>query len=393
MNINIEVFDKEPIENIVTCLNYKMDKVIFFGQEDVMTVEARNFTKQILKDLCDIERVEFEVVSMKNIDRVFANITKIVEQEEARGGKCFFDLTGGADVVLVAMGMYSATHNIPMHRYDIEDQQLRILNLDAEHIDQCVEKQEIKLTIEDLVKLQCGMVDRDMQKGFKDGLADEALRQDIYALWQVASRDMDKWSEFSAVLKAAKTSKFNKFDPQTVPVEWLEREKVHSSVGKQDKIFSEDSFVTYLEELQKAGCISKLTTHMDWISFSYKSNHIRSWMLDAGSLLELHTYFERLDSGLYDDCKIGTHLKWGDETTDNGYMVNNEIDVLLLRGYVLTFISCKAGDPDQMALYELDTVASRFGGKYAQKELVTAGKMEIHHARRAEEMGITVVKV
>lgn len=393
MNINIEVFDKELIENIVTCLNYKMDKVVFFGQEDIMTEEAKKITKQALKKLCDIEAVEFEVLSMKDIDRVFATITKVVEREIARGSKCFFDLTGGGDMVLVAMGMYSATHNIPMHRFDIDDGQMRILNLDADHIDQCVEKREIKLTIEDLVQLQCGTVAQDMQKGFKDGLADADLRQDIYALWQVAARDMDKWSEFSAVLKAAKTSKFNKFDPETVPVEWLEREKVQSAVDKQQKIPGEQDFTAYLEELQTAGCIDKVTTHRDWISFSYKNNHIRSWMLDAGSLLELHTYFERLDSGLYDDCKIGTHLKWGDETTDNGYMVNNEIDVLLLRGYVLTFISCKAGNPDQMALYELDTVASRFGGKYAQKELVTAGKMEIHHARRAQEMGITVVKV
>ena len=393
MNINIEVFDKETIENIVTCLNYKMDKVIFFGQEDIMTVEARRFTKEVLKKLCDIENVDFEVVSMKDIDRVFASITKVVEREMSQGGKCFFDLTGGGDVVLVAMGMYSATHNIPMHRYDIEDRELRILNLDAEHIDQCAQKREIKLTIEDLVKLQCGMVAQSMQKGFKDGLADADLRQDIYALWEIAARDMDKWSEFSSVLKVAKTSKFNKFDPEVVPVEWLEREQVLAAVQKQDKISSEDVFDAYLKELQNAGCIDKVTTHRDWISFSYKNNHIRSWMLDAGSLLELHTYFERLDSGLYDDCKIGTHLKWGDETTDNGYMVNNEIDVLLLRGYVLTFISCKAGNPDQTALYELDTVASRFGGKYAQKELVTAGKMEIHHARRAEEMGITVVEV
>ena len=71
----------------------------------------------------------------------------------------------------------------------------------------------------------------------------------------------------------------------------------------------------------------------------------------------------------------------------------HEIDVLLLRGYVLTFISCKAGAPDQMALYELDTVAFRFGGKYAQKELVTASKIEAHHRQRAEEMTITVVEV
>ena len=73
--------------------------------------------------------------------------------------------------------------------------------------------------------------------------------------------------------------------------------------------------------------------------------------------------------------------------------MGNEIDVLLLRGYVLTFISCKGGDVDQMDLYELDTVASRFGGKYARRELVTANPLETHHDQRAEEMNITVICV
>ena len=86
-------------------------------------------------------------------------------------------------------------------------------------------------------------------------------------------------------------------------------------------------------------------------------------------------------------------MKWGINAKDEGYIVHNEIDVLCLRDYVLTFISCKAGDPDQMALYELDTVASRFGGKYARRELVTAGDVEYHHAQRAEEMDITVVQI
>ena len=393
MNINIEVFDKEILENIITCLHYKMDKVIFFGQKDVMTEEAKALTRQALQENCDITDVLFEEMSMKDIDRVHSAITKVVEREVAQGGKCFFDVTGGGDMVLVAMGMYSATHNIPMHRFDVDDGQMRVINTDAAHIDDCVESREIKLTIEQLVKLQGGVVAMDMQKGFKDGLADPNLRKDIYTLWQVAAEDMAKWSEFSAVLKDTKTSKFNKFEPDAVPVEWIEREKVSSTIRNQKKITTETVFTDYLERLRETGCIDKLVVHRDWISFSYKNNHIRSWMLDAGSLLELHTYFDRLDSGLYDECKIGTHLKWGKDASDEGYVVNNEIDVLLLKGYVMTFISCKAGDPDQTALYELDTVASRFGGKYARRELVTAGKMEFHHGRRAEEMGIIVVEV
>ena len=387
MNINIEVFDKETIENIITCLNFKMDKVIFFGQADTMTGEAKERTKWALRELCGVTDISFEIVSMKDIDRVLEKITEIVQREEQGGGKCFFDLTGGADMVLVAMGMYSVTHNTPMHRFDIPDGELKILNTDADHIDKCVENRNISLAIDQLVQLHGGKIDYGMQKKFKGNLSDPSFRQDINALWQVASANMRLWNNFSSVLKATKTT------VESVQEECLDREKVQKIAGSNKFVGSESVFVDYLKKLRQVNCIEDLTVSVNRISFRYKSSQLRNCLLDAGSVLELHTYFDRLESGLYDDCKIGTHLKWGVNAADDGYMVNNEIDVLLRQGYVLTFVSCKGGAADQMALYELDTVASRFGGKYAVKELVTAAQMERHHQQRAEEMGITVISV
>lgn len=387
MNINIEFFDREPIENLITCLHFKMDKVIFFGQRDTMTGEAKAITQRALGQICGVEDVSFVELSMKNIDRVLQEIAKTVQREEQRGGKCYFDLTGGAEMLLVAMGMYSSTHNIPMHRFDVSDGELKILNTHADHIDDSVESRRISLTIEDVVRLHGGVIDKGMQKQYKGNLSDRSFRQDIRALWQLASANMRLWNGFSSVLKATKTTLESALD------ERLDREKVERVAGKNSAIGSEEIFIAYLKQLEQARCIENLTACGDWISFRYKSSHLRSCLLDAGSVLELHTYFERMESGLYDECRIGTHLKWGSNAADDGYMVNNEIDVLLLRGYVLTFVSCKAGPADQMALYELDAVASRFGGKYAVKELVTAAKLEMHHRQRAEEMGISVIEV
>lgn len=387
MHVNIEFFDREPIENIVTCLHFQMDKVIFFGQRDTMTGEAREITERALRETCGVGDVSFVELSMKDIDRVLQEITRVVRQEEGRGDKCFFDLTGGADMLLVAMGMYSATHNIPMHRFDISEGELKILNTDAAHIDECVKSRHIALTIDDLVQLHGGVIDYGMQKKFKNNLSDRSFRQAINALWQVASANMRQWNGFSSVLKATKAT------VESALEESLNREKVRRIAGNNYVIGSESVFIDYLKKLEQIKCIENLTIYTDRIAFRYQSNHLRNCLLDAGSVLELQTYYERLESGLYDDCKIGTHLKWGTDAADTGYMVNNEIDVLLLRGYVLTFISCKGGAADQMALYELDTVASRFGGKYAIKELVTASSVETHHRQRAEEMGISVIEV
>ena len=48
------------------------------------------------------------------------------------------------------------------------------------------------------------------------------------------------------------------------------------------------------------------------------------------------------------------------------------------------------GNVDQMALYELETVAKRFGGKYAKKVVATAQPISPGHLQRAKEMGIEV---
>ena len=74
-----------------------------------------------------------------------------------------------------------------------------------------------------------------------------------------------------------------------------------------------------------------------------------------------------------------------------GHDVKNEIDVMLLEGFCPVFISCKNGKVDQMALYELDTVAKRFGGKYAKKILMAGQEISEGYLLRAEEMDIECV--
>jgi hypothetical protein len=74
--------------------------------------------------------------------------------------------------------------------------------------------------------------------------------------------------------------------------------------------------------------------------------------------------------------------------------VLNEIDVLTLKGNIPTFISCKTGKmgPSNTlhALYELQTVAERFGGKYEKKVLVTSRMPAEVYITRAEEMEIKI---
>lgn len=75
--------------------------------------------------------------------------------------------------------------------------------------------------------------------------------------------------------------------------------------------------------------------------------------------------------------------------------VSNEIDVMALDGNTPIFISCKAGSMDEgkalNAMYELETVASRFGGKYVKKVLATLQPITGAYAERAKEMNIELL--
>ena len=121
-----------------------------------------------------------------------------------------------------------------------------------------------------------------------------------------------------------------------------------------------------------------------------KNNMIRDCLLDAGCLLELHTYYERRNTGKYSDCRVGVHIDWDGIINSYEVDVENEIDVMLLEGKTPIFISCKNGKVNQMALYELDAVAGRFGGKYVKKELAATQQISQGYVKRAEEMSIKI---
>ena len=79
MIVNIEFLDIEPIENLITCLNYKVDKVVFFGYEDVIT-KSKEHTERFLKRYCDVKEIEFIVMSNTNLDEIMENMSTVIEK-------------------------------------------------------------------------------------------------------------------------------------------------------------------------------------------------------------------------------------------------------------------------------------------------------------------------
>lgn len=386
MNVNIEFFDSEPLENLITCLNFKMDKVIFFGHSDTMTDDRVKDTRRALHNICQIEDVEFITVSQKSLYKVLELLEKEITAEMKSGNKCFFDLSGGEDLVLVAMGMLATQYKVPLHKFALPENELYLLTKweQVPRIDEVVERRELQLTLDDIIGLHGGVINYRQQKDVKNNLEDKAFRDSVQTMWEIANDNQKKWNGLSSVFKEC-TKYEDEYGRVRVAVKAMRQ-----AMKRIPDIISIKELSNYLNRLENQGILKKVFIDDEFIEFSYSSSLIRDCLLDAGCLLELHTYYERMVSGRYSDCRVGVHIDWDGEINGREIDVENEIDVMLLEGVVPVFISCKNGRVNQMALYELDAVANRFGGKYVRKELSATQEITPGYLKRAEEMGIVV---
>lgn len=384
MNTVIEFFDEDPIENLITCINYQFDKVLYFGHKDSMTQERVRVTRDSLKRICNITEVEFIELSKKSLDRVVEILEREVNEEKKQKNQCFFDLTGGEGLILVAMGILSTKYETPMHRYDIWSGELTVFgNKEGLRIDEAVPSKEVKLSLDDMIAMWDGVINYRQQKMAKSHLEEKEFIADFEKIWSVAGRDAKKWNTFSGIFKRFAGDE-NENLTVTAPVKELDK------CIRQYGALTRRGAIAMLHELNDLGILEHVKTDNEKLRYKFKNAIVKECLLDAGCALELHTYYEMKNSGRYSDCRVGVHIDWDGKIGGKEQDVINEIDVLALEGYIPVFISCKNGKVNQMALYELDAVASRFGGKYVRKEMRAGQELSEAYANRAREMQIEV---
>lgn len=387
MNVNFEFLGEEPIENIVTCMNFSIDKVVYFGYTETIEKQRNNLEK-FLKNNCGVKTVVFYPVSQKDFDATLNIMRDKIVYEYKQGNDLYFDITGGESLILVAFGMLSKEFKAPMHMYDIPTGNL--IEFDTS-ITQCLSKsvkvKKIAMTLDLLVEMHGGKINENLNKRVKDNI-DQGFHADIGKIYTVAKQYWDYWHCFSEVLRTV----FNSVDDNFM-VSKTKDEVRKALLTMKAKPNALEKINEILNKLSIAGVLLDVTYSKKQYRFRFKNQNIKDCLWEAGSILELHTYLKEYNRS--DECRVGVHLDWDGIIHDNSCMdVTNEIDVLKLNGYVPTFISCKSGKmgPQQTlhALYELDMVAKRFGGKYARKVLVTARGVNEIYMERAKEMGIEV---
>lgn len=385
MNVNFEFLGEEPLDNVITCLDYRFDKVVFFGYQEQMQ-RQKETTVNFLKENCNVQEVAFRPVSHNNLDAIMEVMRGAIEQEIGRGNEIYFDITGGESLILVAFGALSVEYDTPMHVYDIPENRLREYASGSERkMSENVPRQEVTLNISQHIKLRGGVTNYFLHKEIK-GIRTPEFDQDVTEIWHVAQKHVKYWNSFSMFLRN-----------HLVPDEHLEARKsaieicnaLHES---NNQLKSPRKLNEILDDLKEAGVLTTVEHTDGRYRVAFKNQAIKDCLWDGGSILELHTFqMLRRDA---QDSEIGLHLDW-DGVIHPGTKedVENEIDVITLKNHILTFVSCKSGATDKKDLYELETVTRRFGGKYAKMAFVTMQPVSEVDQLRADEMGIQILKV
>lgn len=381
MIVNIEFLSDEPIENVNTSLYFKIDKTIFFGFADVIE-KKKEITQNFLKKHCGVREVSFICLPEYQLDSILATMRKVIEQELIRKNDVFFEVTGGESLILIAFGMLAESFKAPMHSFDIETQKLIELNREnVTPISEVAPGQHIKLNLDAFIEMQGGKINYRLHKGAKN-LEDPQFEKQIEALWEISSKYGETWNFFADFLRRC-------CEPDENWQVNITGKQVIAAYRKVNRFRSIRELEKMLSECAAAGVFLDFVHSKDQLSFRYKDEKIKDILWDAGSILEMHTFMEERKNA--DDCMVGVHLDWdGVIYNHSGKDTLNEIDVLSLHGVIPTFISCKNGSVNQMALYELQTVADKFGGKYAKKAIAAPQGLNDTHTLRAKEMGIEI---
>ncbi len=395
----IEFFDRAPIENIISSLTMKAEKVVFIGTGKGMERQGAELHRFLeAKGIA----MEFSYVHINKHElwSIVDTLEGIVKHE----AECVFDLNGGEDLLLVAMGIvferYRNEKRIEMHRYNIRSG--AVSDCDGDGI--VLPEPHYNLSVEDYIAMHGGAIRfanaGERAAGTVQWKLSEDFQQDVLKLWEICKGSPAAWNRRISFLNELEGRGSRDSDSLRVS---LELERVLARREGRDKL---DQLSELLAAMEKAGCISGLNLSDTELSFSYKDMQVKRCIIKAGNVLELTTMIlamraRRVDgSKLYTDAMNGVCIDWDGEFhsgEESILDVENEIDVFLMRGLIPILVSCKNGMVNSDELYKLRTVANRFGGNYARRVLVTTYINRTARSRealrqRAREMEVELIE-
>ncbi len=372
--VMVEFYSEEPLENVMAMIKYRPEKIIFLGHKDNMITKRINDIRDFRDKKCPDTDLEFIEVPKDDLNGAIDIITDIMRENPG----VRFELTGGSELILIALGCIAARMNISKLRIDpFTGKEIDIRG------DQVVTSDyHFNVSIAEDIILHGGAL-TSQTGSFSEWKFTDEFREDIRIMWDICKVYRGNWNKHCATIDELRKNTPNQKEG------WVEIYK--NPLGEA---------ITLLRDLEKEGLIKDYSESNKRVSFRFKNNMIRKVIGKAGNMLELHVYeVATRDNYVFTDAIIGAHIDWDGEIHDfshPGYDTMNEIDVILMKNVCPIFISCKSGKAGGHALHELETVTRKFGGKYARKALILAKACDnttgtMYFKQRAKDMKIWII--
>ena len=370
----VELYSDEPLENVMAMLKYRPEKIIFLGHKDNMITKKINDIKQFRDERCPGTELEFIEVPKDDLDGAIALITEIIRNNpDVR-----FELTGGSELILIALGCVAARMNISKLRID----PFTGKEIDIKGSQVTTSDHKFAIGIAEEIILHGGVL-TPRTGSYSEWKFTDEFREDIRSMWDLCRKYKNNWNRHCACIEDLMKGSANKANG------FIELHK--NPLG--------DS-IQFIRDFLELGLIKDYSEIGKRITFRFKNNMIKKVVSKAGNMLELHVYeVATREPYIFQDAIIGAHIDWDGELHDfehPGYDTINEIDVRLMKSVCPIVISCKSGKAGGLALHELETVSRKFGGKYAHKALVLARACDDtvgtkYFLQRAKDMHIWVI--
>ncbi len=378
----IEFFDNNAIDNIFTCLTVNPDRVILVGDNGKLL--AKHAERYKLFTDAKKMNVEFSYCAVTR-NNIFEIVNFLVETlERYKDDEFIFDLTGGEDLYLTAAGMILERFpdkKIQMHRVNYLTGQ----PYDVDGDSSVISKEDMpKLTVRECIKIYGGDV---LKTGGTLFSTDSDPVSEINFLWELCRENSTEWNRQTGVLAAGNT---DASDPLKMTYEYGFIENRCRKDG-----IAYDNLKKLLNTLLSAKLIKTGYDDRGGFYIIFKSDITKNCLTVSGRTLELQIYnavrnYVSKNELFYNDVENDIIIKWDGDIDPETPDPVNEIDIMMMRGAVPVFVSCKNGRCTSDELYKLNTVAARFGGKYAKKILALANPADkdADFRQRAKEMGI-----
>ena len=385
----IEFFDKIPADNIYNCLITRPEKVIFVGEDASLMSEYAERFERVLKARGKNPEFVFKTADKTSLSNLTELLEKIADQEK----ECVFDITGGDDLTLVAMGMVNMKREekLPMLLFDARNNRSFRFENGQRKETLCA----VEISISENVAINGGAV---ISQTYIPPLDDGGVFLDTQKMWDCCRINPKMWNTQINFIEAA--HRVGRWDTENLELcaqtenvkELMESEKVRF-------VFLNNM----MDNLSREG-LCEYTFSDSSFRIKYKNEFVKKCLTKAGQILEMRVYAaaKKMNTNgkpYFADVKTGVSIDWDGVyfgTNNNANGTENEIDVIMTRGASSVFVSCKNGHVSMEELYKLSAVTGKFGGRYAKKVLVMSadaskGEFFTSFSQRAEDMGIHII--